>query len=352
MRMPRRLSPARVVADDRQMHAAGLRVERVTSVPAWASQLSLGQWRSLLHAVDRDLRARGLHARFQGDHFAAVLPDGRRAELGLANLAARCRNADVEQHHALARAHFDAVLGAGLASASELIDGPAYADIAPRLIVHLYRSDAIGDARDRIVARPLCDGLVSALAVDLGHAVASLPADLPARWGRSEDELIRVGLANVERRRVSRETFPSHELPGVIVSGDHHSVTSQVHFLSNHLGRRHPAGAIVGLPARSMLFAIPLRTGADADAMGRLSRAVTTALDLVDGVASDPTFADQRFSPDLYWWCDGVLRLLPTGKTPAGPAVMPPDDLMAALLQPGDAIERDGQRVVATTAMG
>lgn len=58
-------------------------------------------------------------------------------------------------------------------------------------------------------------------------------------------------------------------------------------------------------------------------------------LDLLDGVASDPIFADQRFSPDLYWWCDGVLRLLPAAKTPAGPAVMPPDELMAALLEPG-----------------
>lgn len=149
-----------------------------------------------------------------------------------------------------------------------------------------------------------------------------------------------MGLANVERRRVRRETFPSHELPGVVVSGDHHSVTSQVHFLNNHLGRHHPAGAIVGLPARSMLFAIPLRTGADADAMERLTRAVTAALDLLDGVASDPAFADQRFSPDLYWWCDGALRLLPAARTPAGPVLMPPDELMAALLEPAGVLTR------------
>lgn len=333
MRTPRRHSAPRV-DDARHLHSAGLRVERVTSVPAWASYLSLAQWRSLLHAVEHDLGARGLLARFQGDHFSATFPDGRLAQLGLVNLAARCRGADVEQHHALARAHFDAVVGPILAPTSNPVDGLSYAECAPRLIVHLYRADAIGDARDRIIARPLCDGLVSAIALDLGSAIASLPADLPARWGRSEDELFRVGLANVERRRVHRETFPSHELPGVIVSGDHHSVTSQVHFLNNHLGRHHPAGAIVALPARSMLFAIPLRTGADADALERLTRAVTTALDLLDGVATDPLFADQRFSPDLYWWCDGVLRLLPAAKTPAGPAVMPPDELMAALLEP------------------
>lgn len=44
---------------------------------------------------------------------------------------------------------------------------------------------------------------------------------------------------------------------------------------------------------------------------------------MLDGVATDPIFADQRFSPDLYWWCDGVLRLLPTVKTPAGPGSRP-----------------------------
>jgi hypothetical protein len=331
MRTPRRLGPPRV-DDARHHHAAGLRVERVTDVPAWAPYLPLARWRSLLEAVDRDLGARGLLARFQGDHFTAAFPDGRVAELGLVNLAARCRGADAGRQRDLVRDHFDAVLGPLTAPAPALADAPAYADIASRLVVHLYRADAIGDARDRIVARPLCDGLVSALAVDLGTAIASLPVDLPARWGRSEDELFRAGLANVERRRVRREVFPSGALPGVVVSGDHHSVTSQVHFLNGHLGRRHPAGAIVGLPARSMIFAIPLRTGADADAMERLTRAVTAGLDLLDGVASDPMFADQRFSPDLYWWRDGELRRLPAARTPAGPAVMPPDEMVAALL--------------------
>ncbi len=330
MRMPRRQSAARV-HDSCQPHIAGLRVECVTSVPAWASYLSLAQWRSLLGAVERDLRARGLLARFQGDYFSATFPDGRRAQLGLVNLAARCRGVDVDLHHDLARAHFDAALGPIMTPGSGLLGEVAYADVAPRLIAHVYRADVIGDARDRVVARPLCDGLVTALAVDLGHAIASLPSDLPARWGRSEDELFRVGLANVERQRVRRETFPSHALPGVIVSGGNHTVTSQVHFLGNHLGRRYPAGAIVGLPARSMIFAIPLRNGADAAAMERLTRAVSTALTLLDGVASDPLFADQRFSSDLYWWCDGVLRPLPATSTAAGPAVMPPDELMGAL---------------------
>lgn len=316
MRIPRRLSPPSF--DAAHQHPAGLRLHRVVSVPAWASHLSLAQWRSLLHAVERDLGGRGLVARFQGDHFVAVFADGRVARLGLVNLAGRCLGADVEQHHVLARAHFDALLGPLATPTSNRLDEVSYADVAPRLIAHLYRTEAMGDARGRVIARPLCEGLVTALAVDLGDSIASLPTDLPARWGRSEDQLFRVALSNIERRRVRRETFPSHELPGVVVSGDDHSVTSQVHFLNNHLGRRYPAGAIVGLPARSMIFAIPLRNGADAAAMERLTRAVTTALDLLDGVASDPLFADQRFSPELYWWRDGALRLLPSAKTPAG----------------------------------
>lgn len=334
MRIPRRPSPPRV-ADAREHHLAGLRLDRVTSVPSWASFLSLAQWRSLLHAVDRDLRVRGLVARFQGDHFVAALPDGEVAQVGLFNLAGRCRGADVELHHALARAHFDALLGPVSAPCADRLGEVAYADVAPKLFAHLYRADSIGDARDGVVARPLCEGLLTALAVDLGDVIVSLPADLPARWGRSEDELFRVALANVERQRVSRETFPSHEFPGVVIAGRDHMVTSQVHFLGNHLGRRYPAGAIVGLPARSMIFAIPLRNGADAAAMERLTRAVTTGLDLLEGVATEPMFADQRFSPELYWWCDGALRLLPAAKTSAGPAVMPPDELMSALLGVG-----------------
>lgn len=40
------------VDDTRHLHAAGLRVERVTFVPAWASYLSLAGWRSLLDLLD------------------------------------------------------------------------------------------------------------------------------------------------------------------------------------------------------------------------------------------------------------------------------------------------------------
>lgn len=215
------------------------------------------------------------------------------------------------------------------------LDGPSseltYAELAPRLVVHLYRTETIADAHVPIISRPLCEGLVSALAVDLGDAVASLPADLPSRWGRSEDELFRVAFANVERRRVRRETFPSHSLPGVAVAGGDHVVTSQVHFLGNHLGRHYPAGAIVGLPARSMIFAIPLRGGTDAPALERLTRALTRAIDLLEGVAADPLFAAQLFSPTLYWWCDGALRPLPATRSPEGPVLLPPEELMIAL---------------------
>ncbi len=95
---------------------------------------------------------------------------------------------------------------------------------------------------------------------------------------------------------------------------------------------RAVAGRNTGALQSALVTAALDSQSTDADAMERLTLAVTAGLDLLDGVASDPIFADQRFSPDLYWWCDGELRRLPAGRTPAGPAVMPPDEMVAALL--------------------
>lgn len=310
----------------RQLHMGGLRIEHVTEVPPWAGFLSLVQWRSLLVAVERELVGRGLVARFQGDHFSAAFPDGRLGELGLVNLAGRCRDASVEAHARLVREHFEALLGAIPAVAPTLDGGVDYAEVAPRLIVHLYREEMLGKARDAVVARPLCAGLVSALAVDFGHCIASLPRDATARWTQSEDELFRRGLANVQRRRVRRETFPSHRLPGVFLSGDDRTVTSQVHFLGNHLGRHYPAGAIVGLPARCAIFAMPLQTGAGRRAFERLAEAIDTAHALFEGLAKE--HPDEVFSPHLYWWHDGALTTLSSGDR----VLMAPQGMLESLI--------------------
>ncbi|MDB4927622.1 MAG: hypothetical protein JWM10_106 [Myxococcaceae bacterium] len=294
----------------RHAHLSGLQLDQLTEVPPWAAFLPLDAWRALLFAMQEDLRARGIVARYQGDTFSAFLPDGRLASLGIVNLAERCRGADVEGFHGLARAHFDAVLPSPTEPSAEL-SRTDFDAIAPSLIAHVYREEMLAPARDSVIARPLCAGLVSAIAVDFGHGIGSLPRDLAAEWNRPDDELFRVALANVRRRPVQRRPFPARASSGVLITGADHAVTSQVHFLASHLGGHHPAGALVGLPSRSALLCIPLPSGGDAPSPECVADAAALVRGLFDALAARPRSAEGMFSPHLYWWRDGGLTALP-----------------------------------------
>jgi hypothetical protein len=310
----------------------GLQIDRVTEVPRWADFLSLAQWRALLVALQQELAARGVVARYQGEHFSAMLPDGRSGRLTLDGFARRCRGVAVEDYPREARASLDVALGPMPARAREPVALESFAEVAPSLIAHVYLDAMVGPVRSTIIARPLCAELVTAVAVDFGHAIGSLPREVAAVWGRSDDELLRVGLANVQKRAVRRESLPARGLPGFMLTGQDHAVTSQVHFLGEHLRGHFPAGALVALPTRNLLLCVPLQT---CDALGSLERiagTVATVHGLFDELAEHARNHEQMFSPHLYWWRDGALTALPAAMTSHGPVIAPSQDLLTAVL--------------------
>lgn len=172
-----------------------------------------------------------------------------------------------------------------------------------------------------------------ALAVELPHAIASVPADLARTWGRSADELLRIGKANVERSSVERDRVSSGELAGfILTSSTAYTVPSQVLFLGNHLGRHYPAGALVAMPTRQALVCFPLGAHDRIRNAETVAATVTVVHGWFNELASEARYSESLFSSELYWWRDGALQALPAGVTPRGPVIAPPAELMAALL--------------------
>lgn len=311
----------------------GLVPERIVDVPPWASFLPLAAWRALLVAMQNDLSGRQIAARYAGDHFSAAFPDGRVGRLAIVNLAERCRAEPVDEFPRMVREHFDRVIGP-LPEAPEAPE--SFDQVAPGIIAHMYRDEMVAASRHTLIARPLCPGLLTAVAVDFGNCVGSLPRDIAAKWGRSDDEMFRVGMENIQRRAVTRESLPVAGLPGLMLSADDYTVASQIHFLGNHLGAHYPAGALVALPTRNLLLCVALQTRDALRSVERIAETVAVVHDLFEDLASRVRNAEQMFSPDLYWWRDGVVRPLPAAMTPEGPVVAPPQDFLDAVLSQRD----------------
>ncbi len=317
----------------------GLQLDHITAVPPWASFFSLAAWHALLVAMEDDLAARRIMARYAGDHFTVALPDGRMGRFAIVNLAERCQTVPVEDFPRMAREHFDRVVGPLPAMSDDPGSPEEFDRVAPSLIAHVYRDEMVAKTRHTLIERPLCPGLLTALAIDFGHCVGSLARSVSSVWGRSDDELFRVGLRNIQKRPVTRESLPIPGLSGLMLMAEDYTVTSQIHFLGNHLGRHYPAGALVALPTRNLLLCVALQTCDALRSVERIAETVEFVHDLFEDFASRACNIEQMFSPDLYWWRDGAVKALPAAMSPRGPIIAPPEDFIEAVLSQRSVID-------------
>lgn len=289
-----------------RVHAGGLQPEKITAVPRCVGVLSLASWRALVVAMNDALRPFGLLVRFVGDHFRAVSSDGAMMVLHLDKLALRCRGRSPDAIRVEVEAHVGRVLSARSVLAAE---GPMpFSEAAPRLLAQVSREDMLTAGADALV-RPLCEGLVTTLAMDVGPAIVTVSRSWCEAWGEPDDALLRRGVENLRRRPVQRGEL-AYGGQGFMLTSDELTTAAQVHLLATHLGSAPGAGALVLLPTRGLLLCVPLVAGSTAGVMTAVRETFELMRDLWEGLALyAPT--EPEFSRDLYWWHEGTLRRFP-----------------------------------------
>lgn len=290
-----------------RVHACGLRPDLITAVPPCASGLPLAAWRTLVVAMDDALHARAVHVRFAGDHFRAISPAGAVMVLRLDRLVGRCRARAIGDIAAEVEAHVAKVLALGPVLAKK--EPPPFREVAPRLLAQVYRTDMVPPDRGHALVRPLCEGLVTMLALDLGPAITTVSPAWCEAWGQPEDTLFRLGLENVRRRAVHRAPMVC-DLPGFVLTANDIALSAQVHHLAAHLGAVPRAGALVALPTRSVLLCVPLSAPTREGQLTRVHNTVITLRALQVGL-EQVSPEEPAFSRELYWWRDGEMRVFP-----------------------------------------
>jgi len=301
-------------------HAGGLRPEEITEVPRCVLGHSLASWRALVVATNDALRPSGFLVRFVGDHFRVISSDGALMVMHLDTLALRCRGRSREAIRAEAEAHVRRVLSARSVVAA---DGPPpFAVAAPRLVAQVYREEMLPPGGADALVRPLCEGLVTMLAMDVGAAVVTVSRSWCDAWGEPDDALMRRGVENLRHRPVQRGEL-AHGGQGFMLTSDELTTAAQVHLLATHLEHAPGAGALVLLPTRGLLLCVPLAGGSTAEVMSVVRETFALMRDLWEGLALyAPT--EPEFSRDLYWWHEGTLRRFPVRIQGRFAMMMPP----------------------------
>ncbi len=314
----------------RRADAKGSARPAVGPAPSWASFLSRAEYAALMKAVEGECKRRHVLAKYYDGYFVAAQADGSLVQCGLANLAVRCGAAQVGDYPALVREHFERVLGSPL----ELPPSPTeFSEIAPHLRVRVFADAALASQSEvAFLRRPLAPGLQLVLMLEFPHCLASLSREVVEPFGRSEQELFRIGIEHVGKLSVEREWL---DLPGGVrgfcLLAGHFFVASQVLHLAQHLGRHYPLGALVGLPTRSMLYCLPLQPGMALEGLA----AVEALAFMVDGAYGE--FEDRdgvSLCRSLFWWRDGALAAFPTRVGPEGVVIAPPQAFLDEVLTP------------------
>ncbi|HLY75767.1 MAG TPA: hypothetical protein VKU80_16740, partial [Planctomycetota bacterium] len=282
--------------------------------------------RAFLDELSLELGRRSLPFEMGDGTVSVALPGGEASDYGLLNLAQTCHATARADWASTIREHFDNAFRSS--RDAQEIDARAgdLDNVRPWLKVRLYHIDYLSQMGDSgLIHRQPADGLIETLVYDLPGSVRTVPPDHARGWGLSEEELFRLGLANVraERPEPVRQTFDVGK--GAVIQalvGDSFFTASHVLFLEEHLGGSPEFGALVAVPHRHAALFYPITN------LGVLS-AVNSMIPIAFGMYQE---GPGSLSSGIYWWRAGRLRLLPTRVTSQSITFSPPDEFVLEVL--------------------
>lgn len=276
-------------------------------VPDWASFFPEEDFRIFMAALRQDLAARNLPHEVDATvgSVQVSLADQEAQAFGLHNLAQVCHQSSRGEWPDLIERHLDVALSVftgGMDFVERL--GRDFSRARPLLKLRLYPED-YPETGIPMVYRPLVEGLVVVLVYDLPQSIATVPLDHLRAWRRTEDELFELALQNVRAAgKLEHSTVP---LPQggqleLLTGMDNYFAATHLLCLEDHVSQPPAAGLLVGAPNRHGLV---IHRITDLSVMGALQ----ALLGAIPGMFAE---GPGSISPNLYWWREGTLTLLPS----------------------------------------
>ena len=301
-----------------------IRGDEAGAVPDWAGVLTASEYKRFRALVHDWLRANSRGFReVDGGGVDVDLGGEKPTMIGLANLAQKAHLTPPEEWPALVAGHL------GTALDSEGIDpAPPFESVRSMLKVRIYPEEflaAVDSDKKLLVGRVLAPGLLAVLAIDYPTTVAAVPPDTADGWGIPYGELFDIGLRNVreqDRPGVQRQQLNTGARISLLLSDSFFTATA-IFMLEEFLVPRSPHGAIVALPNRhAVVFASIVDLS--------IVEATETIISLAEQMYRD---GPGPISPNIYWWRDGGLTLLPTRHGGEATIFEPPAEFIDVLNQ-------------------
>jgi len=304
-------------------------------VPAWANFFTEEDFRVFMAALRQDLADRGLpHDVEPVAGTVRVTPSGHDPQaLGLLNLAQVCHQTPRGEWPEVIERHLDAALSV-FTGGMDFVDrlGTDFGRAKSLLKLRLYADDYL-ESGIPMVYRPVAEGLVAVLVYDLPQSIATVPSDHLRAWRRTEDELFELALQNVRaagKLEHSTVPLPQGGALELLTGVDNYFAATHLLCLEEHVALPPAAGLLVGAPNRHGLVVHRIQ---GLEVMGALQ----ALLGAIPGMYAE---GPGSISPNLYWWREGALILLPSLIEDGQINFTPPAEFMGML----NGLSEEGQQ--------
>lgn len=293
---------------------------RDPGLPAWSPLPDRAAHDQFVALVDAVVDRAGLTGTPEDEGRTLRLQDdeGTDLRLDLGTLAILCRDAPRDDWAEMVVSHL-----APLVAPDPMDELEEDADALRTAVrVRLYPTSVLDEQHVAPPSREITDGLSEVVVVDTEDTVMVVDTDRLGALGLSDAELFALGRDNL---RAHEQVEVEHHTTGPVelfLAESDSFYTATWALLLDELVDLPPQGALVTVPSRHALMVHPLR---DAEAI--------KAVQVLLGVAHRH-FAEApgNLTPDLYWYHDGRLRVLPTAEQDDGElGFAPPDDFLEVL---------------------
>lgn len=287
--------------------------------PDWASFFTPGQYKMFVELVGAFWSSQGREALVNEEGFVTFVEEGDGYYMGLGNLSQICNQAPMDDWSDVVAGHFGGILSA--AREQEELNGKleSFDEVRKLLAVRLYDRSFLENINGLCVYREDLPGTITTLVYDLPSIVRQVTPEEFERWGRSQDEVLKVGIENVLQTYGSEWSSErvqlDEDLSVVLVSGEDFFAPTQCLVLERLPELVGTHGTLVGLPHRHALICYPIE---DINVI----RAVSGLIPVVIGMHQE---GPGSLSPTLYWYHEGAYTALPAELLDDGIVFTPPD---------------------------
>jgi hypothetical protein len=272
--------------------------------PEWANFFTSEEYAAFLAAIDTYFKGIGMPYTVEDGVVRTTwaIGDTSMHNLGLMNVSQMCKQGQLGDYVAIVHNHFDTMRKSQdfIVEFYERISDFEFA--RPFLGTRIYHKDHVKSiGQDNVVYQTITDDMIAMLVLDMPQAISSVKPSQAEAWGKSNDELLALGLQNI------RENYPFEVR--VIESIVPLKAVIQDHFFGANIildFERHPEllgnhGTLVGVPHRHTTLLYPIE---DVEVM----KAIQVMLVMIHGMHQE---GPGSISDCLYWYRQGVFEKLP-----------------------------------------